>query len=161
MNFWKNSTLDKLEKGATGDAMRALPRNDFPWTIDAQEFSDSEGDSWQLSILCNDIVPAKNNKLVVVSISVEATCRVKDTNLERMGLAPGRLYNMLNESPSIFKEHMNKNYEMPMEEMEGFCKKLCQAVRANLLLRHTFNSKQKIIWQRIRSAPLSRFSEID
>jgi|GEM_PF-5913377 len=158
MNFWKNAPWEDLERKADGDTMRGLPRNDFPWKLADERFADAESDMWEVRIHCLAIVPTKNAKLVKATLEVQATCAVSDTNLARMGLTPDRLRSMHDGSTGGFSERRNRDVELPLADVEKICRKWLASIRADLLLRYTFNTKQKLIWEKVRAAPVSRFS---
>ena len=159
MNFWKNPDWEDLERKAEdGDALRGLPRNDFPWKVVDERFADAEGDAWQVLIHCLAVAPTKHPKDVRVTLRVDATCAVSDANLVRMGFSPERLRLMHNGSSGGFSEQRTRDVELPLAELEKACRKWTLSIRADLLLRFTFNRKQSLIWEKVRARRVSRFS---
>ncbi|MCA2962159.1 MAG: hypothetical protein IOD12_18050 [Silvanigrellales bacterium] len=157
--FWKNETLDKLERDAQGgDWLRGLPRRDFPWTVFKEAFSDAEGDNWSVVVLCHAVEPGRDAKVVRVRVELKADCTVSDENLEKMGLSPSRLRAMHDDAPASFADGATRTTELPLDDLEKACRRWVASARADLVLRYTFNKKQKIIWERVRKRPLSRFS---
>lgn len=160
--FWKNESLDALERDAQeGDWLRGLPRRDFPWKVAEEAFEDVEGDNWKVEVLCHSVEPGRDPKIVRVRVELKADCTVSDENLEKMGLSPSRLRAMHNDAPASFSDGSHRTTELPLNDLEKACQRWIASARAELLFRYTFNRKQKIIWERVRKRPLSRFASTD
>ena len=159
MSFWKNESWERLEKNATGDVLRGLPKKDFPQLLKSLEHKDKEGDQWSFVVHCLAMEPAKDGKKVLATLRLSSEVRISKLNLNKMGFSAERLGNLLDNEVSKITFNLEKIIEAEAEIIEKIASKWLEAEKARNELKWTFNAKQKQIWTNLKSRPFSRFAD--
>jgi hypothetical protein len=159
MGFWKNDTWRRIEEGATGDPIRGLPKLEYPLKLAEWSYVDRDGDAWISKITCLGMEPAKDERKIQAQLVYSGICSVARKNLEKMGLAPERISSLLAREATEIHVDFGKTIECDAKDLEKIAQKWIEAEQKRNELRYTFNSKQTLIWNKVRATPVSGFSE--
>ena len=159
MSFLNNARYRKFEDQANGDALRGLPRNDFPWVLKTESKTDKTGEIWHCTARVSSLKPDKSSANVEVEFEFEATCRVTDNTLKRMGFDPvrvevvgeGRIAQLTESKILARTSHIDRLAELADPELVLFF--------AQVDKTYTREKKHEVIATRLAQRPFCRFSE--
>lgn len=159
MAFWHNSRYEDVEKSSTGDPMRGLPDQEFPWLLGYATFSDEANDIWHYEFSCLGITPEKNNNKVKASIFMIAESQVSKINLKQIGISSERLDSM----DVISWNHLEEKYSCDIicefDKIESKSKLIVEKWVMLIKKKYTLDVKSRNLLAKIRSSKISRFSE--
>ena len=159
MSFLNNARYKKFEKQANGDALRGLPRNDFPWVLKTESKTDRTGEIWHCTARVLNLKTDTHATNVEVEFEFEALCRVTDNTLKRMGFDPQRVdilgegrMAQIEESKTIVRTtHLDRLNELADSGLTYF---FVQVEKT-----YTHQKKYEIIAGRLAERPFCRFAE--
>lgn len=159
MAFWHNSRYEDVEKSSTGDPMRGLPNQEFPWPIGYSTFLDEANDTWHYEFSCLGITPEKNNNKVKASIFMIAESQVSKINLKQIGISSDRLESMDVVSWNHLEEKYSCDIICDFDKIESKSKTIVEKWIVNVKKKYTLEMKSKYLLKKICSSKISRFSE--
>lgn len=159
MAFWHNSRYEDVEKSSTGDPMRGLPNQKFPWALGYATFLDETNDIWHYEFSCLGINPEKNNNKVKASIFMIAEAQVSNINLKKIGISSERLESMNVVSWNHLVEKYSSDIICEFDKIEEKSKIVVEKWIALIKHKYTVEMKSTTLLDQIRSSKISRFSE--
>lgn len=158
MNFWKNERYNHFEKNTReGDPLRGQAFQNFPWNLATGNATDSQNDSWELSITCTNVTPAKMGPEVVVTLEAFARCTLSDARLKELGFSPNRLQWMGLDPHEIVSERVSAQIKIKLDQIELVAKGNLKKFEAYILKTYTALKKAEMIRNRIDNSKFSRF----
>ncbi|APJ03448.1 hypothetical protein [Silvanigrella aquatica] len=159
MAFWHNSRYEDVEKSSTGDPLRGLPEQQFPWLLTYATISDEMNDTWHYELSCLGIIPEKNNNKIKATLFMIAECKVSKLNLKQIGISSDRLEAMGVESWNYLEEKFSCEIICDFDKLESKAKSLADKWLFQLRKKYTLELKARQLLEKIKTSRISKFSE--
>ncbi len=158
MNFWNNNRYQKVEQSSTGDPLRGLPEQKFPWTLFNSSFLDHEKDTWQYKVSCTNILPEKSSNKVKAFIFIYARSQVNQKNLEKIEISTKRLDAMGVFDWNVLEEKYFSEIICKFERLESSSEKIKEDFILFIKNKYSLNFKKNILIKKIKLSKISGFS---
>lgn len=159
MVFWHNSRYEEVEKASSGDPMRGLPEQKFPWMLGKGVFVDDTNDTWNYEFSCLEIAAEKNNNKVKALINMNSKSIVSRENLVKMNISSERLDALEVVFWNQLEEKYTLNVICDFDKIENQIRPILKKWISFVKKKYTFEVKSKEILEKIRTSKISRFSE--
>ncbi|MBX9704070.1 MAG: hypothetical protein K2X39_07935 [Silvanigrellaceae bacterium] len=158
MVFWQSNRYQEHERKSTGDQLRGLPGQIFPWMLHHFFFKDYDQHKWEMRILCENIsTPLSQNKLIA-SVHYLAELTFNKESLKELGINADRLFDLELTGWNKISTTQVKNIECDIDSLKEKSMELCDSFVIQIASKFTLGLKKETIFEKIKKSQISKFS---